>query len=251
MKQQSSYEMDGESRDLLLFDYLEGNLTEEKTCALEEALATDPELCAELEIWKESFVVQDFYDIKVLEEQLVKSKSHSYTLSGPSAGFMLVLITALFSFLPVGEQKEKVAFHKTVSLPIPAAIAENVKVEEVAAEQRGVSKPIALQLPVAYKFAEALVLEETDDAATNAEQEKELPHLEKLVPVDAAASINDIQAVDIKWVKLQKILQLKVVSHKKQRQIRRIKEKALQQRKANEFFKGNRPYVVPLDTKNF
>ena len=249
MKKQSSYEMDGESRDLLLFDYLEGNLTEEKAHALEEAMAADPELCAELESWKESFVVQDFYATDALEAHLLKVNYQIFSFSGPAAGFMLVLITALFSFLPIGEQNEEKVFHKTVTLPVPAAIAENIEIEEVTAEQSGVNKTIVLQLPVAQKFAAAL--QEYDDAATNAEQEKELPHLEKFVPVDAVASIKEVQAIDVKWVKPQKILELKAVSHKKQRQIRQMKEKALQQRKANEFIKGNRPYVVPLDTKNF
>ena len=136
MKQQSSYNEDGESRDLLLFEYLEGNLTEEKARALEEALLTDPELRAELECWKESYVVQDFYATGQLEEQLLKGHNKSFSFSGPTAGFVLVLITSLFSFLPIADQQEQVLHPKPLLLRkiarMDAPNAESSKAEALA-----------------------------------------------------------------------------------------------------------------------
>ena len=249
MKQQSSYEMDGESRDLLLFNYLEGNLTEEKALALEAALAADPALIAELESWKESFVVQDFYNTAALEAQLLKPKSPAFSLSGPAAGFLLVFVSSLFSFLSVNEMPSEALLPKAESLSFPAMAvetpAENPEVEKQ--ESKAESAPRA----AAIVLAKALASEEGDAVVSN-DAAAELPEVASIFPLESAsASAEYIQTVDIKRVRQKKALEPKIVSRKEQRRIRKMKEKAQQQKMANEFIKGNRPYVVPLDTKNF
>lgn len=56
---------------------------------------------------------------------------------------------------------------------------------------------------------------------------------------------------DIPRITVKKMPAIHTITRKQQRQIAKMKERALQRRRANEFLKGNIPYVVPLDNRNF
>lgn len=254
MKKQASFNLDQESRELLLFDYLEGNLTAEMAAQLEEAMATDPDLCAALDSWKESYVVQDFYATHKLEEQLLAIPPKSFSLSGPLVGFSLVLITALLSFLAVGEQSEKHILPAEVVTPIGLGEKEP-EVLESAVETTKAQSEEALLPGAAVKSDESVeaVLAIETLTPPRGELKYELPAMQALMPVADPVTFDadGVQFIVPKLVHHQLVVQPKEISRKQQRQIRRMKARALQQRKANEFMKGNRPYVVPLNTKNF
>jgi hypothetical protein len=61
----------------------------------------------------------------------------------------------------------------------------------------------------------------------------------------------DIPRAGLHKIQIKKTATLRKVSGKERRRIERMKERVLQRRVANKFMKGNVPYVVPLDTKNF
>ncbi|MBD0256375.1 MAG: hypothetical protein ICV83_11710, partial [Cytophagales bacterium] len=52
-------------------------------------------------------------------------------------------------------------------------------------------------------------------------------------------------------VKRVKVLAPRTLTRQQQRAIARMKRRAIQRRKANEFLKGNVPYVVPLNPNSF
>jgi hypothetical protein len=52
-------------------------------------------------------------------------------------------------------------------------------------------------------------------------------------------------------VKKVKVPVTKTLTRQQRRAIARMKRRALEQRKANEFLKGNIPYVVPLNPNSF
>lgn len=254
MKKGAFYEMDAESKDLLLFDYLEGNLTPERARELEEALVEDPDLRSELAHWKESFVVQDFWPTNALEEQMLLKAGKTFTFTAPAAGFVVVFLASLFSFLPISEQPQ---------MPLLLPVAE-LKVQAPAPE----AKVQPALVPAQPKVPLGLTEYGVDKAATAAE--KELPllnHQQEVVPKRAVpqsimyqqplhVSLTEKVAGAVEAPHLTNNLQAqqlepRKISKKAARQISRMKKKARQRKQAAEFLKGNRPYVVPLDTKNF
>ena len=199
MKQHPSY-MDGESWDLLLFDYLEGNLTEARAQELEMALATDPALRAELESWKESFVVQEFYPTGALEEQLLQVVPKPFSFSGPAAGFMLVLLTSLFSFLPIEDQAENKVFSKAAIVIALPPVGDNTKEQEVVEPEKKpkpaqASVQLASSIPATATGAEAQMALEPVDAAvlpliSGRVPEELVPLQEKNIPTVTVKKVN-------------------------------------------------------------
>ncbi|WP_224997561.1 hypothetical protein [Cesiribacter sp. SM1] len=250
MKEPTTYEMNEESRDLLLFDYLEGNLTEERAAMLKKALSTDHQLQAELELWKDSFVVQEFYATDVLEDKLLRKVKKPFPVTGPAAGFLLLLVASLLSFIPAGEDEHVTYFIKR---PLPesplteAAPADEKALEaEVNAGAPAIPSNLALQRP-----AEQQIVVVAPPVAVS-DRLAALPHTLGGMPETKDSFLKTaVPAVMESRESPARLHPTKEYSRKKERQIRRMKEKALQQKKANEFIKGNRPYVVPLDTQNF
>ena len=249
MIKHSSFEMDGESRDLLLFDYLEGNLSAERAAMVEEALAHDPDLRAELEMWRESFVVQDFYATDALEAELLRKSSKPFSFSGSAAGFLVVLVTSMFSFIPVGE-KEASLLHDRIGLPL--AEVDAVQETDDAKVEDGETKAILVHDSAPHKSTNTPAAAAETDNILIFKQEELLPHAKRLKPEEGAIILVKVEPAAVnKQEQKARQPQSKKFSRKQERQVKRMKRKALQQKKANEFIKGNRPYVVPLDTQNF
>lgn len=249
MKELTTYEMNEESRDLLLFNYLEGNLTEERAAMLEKALSTDHELQAELELWKESFMEQEFYATDALEDQLLQKVKNPFSFSGPAAGFLLLLVASLFSFIPTGEEEHVAHSIKRVLPDSPVAAAAS---GEKASETAVCSDAPAIQTnsaPHPREEQQAILI-----APPVALTERiEAMHYVIVGKSESWGLFPDINLPVVIKSKEQPthLHSSKEISRKKERQIRRMKEKGLKQKRANKFIKGNRPYVVPLDTRNF
>ena len=83
-----------QATDRLLFQYLEGELTDAQIRTLEARLAADPALRGELELWRAAFVTPDACDTSALENRLLKEPAPP---AGPSVvrwGVGLVLAWA-------------------------------------------------------------------------------------------------------------------------------------------------------------
>ncbi|EMR03096.1 anti-sigma factor [Cesiribacter andamanensis] len=254
MSTASSFIWDEESRDLLLFDYLEGNLPEEKAAMLEQALAADPALQAALSSWQASVVAEPYYPTGQLEAALLKIPQASPGLSYSGLAWSVVLLL-LLSLMPAAhyplqlppahaEQQAQDLAKDSLHQP-PQKLQEAAPplsdaaspIEQAAASSIGSRQPLQaasplLQSPVVPLAEQLPVLDK--QAPAEVQVQRVLP---PLYPLPAKAQPRQIAP--------------KQISRQQARQIRHMKEKALRQKQANEFMKGNRPYVVPLDTKNF
>ena len=234
--------------DELLFEYLEGTLSEEQVTELERRLATDSTLRQELEHWKEAFVDQDFYDTQLLEESLRQPTTRMITI--PTSALLVALLTSALSVFPIAAVKESIVQTSPVVMPAPVVAPAT---SEMAA--------VAKQLPPAVikpRFPRVLLppLKPATISPPRAASENVSP-AEKLQPRMLPPGVRlpnaDISALETRMtgVHLEKAAVARVLTRKERRQIERMKEKARQERAANEFLKGQVPYVVPLNTNNF
>lgn len=268
-------------QDLLLFAYLEGELNETQKRELEAKLLTDPGLQLEMESWQEAFIEQDFYDTHRLEESLMDIagiRLKPWYTQVSLYMFVCVLGISLFSFLPLNKQEGAVIKAPVSDQTIAAAETEEMKQQKKAAPDKEVSfmeiEPTKLQPERSISIGEQAEAPELGSVFPKTTQgklassirenkasvekfisekpaEKTLPEIASL----GAALISTISNQAIPEIVPEKVKIKQEASHaisrKDQRSIRRKKEKALQERKAREFIKGNRPYVVPLNTQNF
>lgn len=250
MSTSKSFIWDEESRDLLLFDYLEGNLSEDKTAMLQQALAADPALQAELNSWQAGVVTAAFYPTGQLEEELLKIPQASPGLTYSGLAWSLVLLL-LLSLLPSADhplllqsgQEEKQPQQQVQDgqqQPLPEVVAPAREAAGTLAEasrSSNASLPLQAQSPAPLQPEIARV--------------EELPLLEPLSPEEEQVRLLVPKLQPLPAMEQPRQIAPKQISRQQARQIRKMKEKALQQRQANEFIKGNRPYVVPLEQKNF
>jgi hypothetical protein len=248
----SAEEWEGEELDKHLFDYLEANLPEEQTIALEQALASDAVLAGELDLWREALVSSGYPDTHLLEEKLLISipsvTDHRHSLSAGSATSLLVVVlfTGICCLWPVKVEKNISAAIQP--LPLPAVVLENTTTAPVTQVRLPEHIP-AIHLSRQYPDAEAKTVVPLPNGRMLPEPFS--PLLPLSLPVDTQISRLTIPAGANKKTSLKNLPITRVSSRKQARQIARMKERALQQRKANEFLKGRVPYVVPLNTRNF
>ncbi len=69
--------------------------------------------------------------------------------------------------------------------------------------------------------------------------------------VNEAIAQLPLTGIKVQKVKPKPIAVARTLSRRQGRTIMRMKEKARQQRQADQFLKGNVPYVVPLNSENF
>ena len=65
-----------EDIDIMLFDYLEGNLPEDEIKLIESQIASDPLIKEELTLWESSYIHEDFFDTSVVESSIYEKKFH-------------------------------------------------------------------------------------------------------------------------------------------------------------------------------
>jgi hypothetical protein len=68
------------------------------------------------------------------------------------------------------------------------------------------------------------------------------------VPAPEETGLGPVREQPVKKVKVPVA---KTLTRQQRRAVARMKRRAVQQREANEFLKGNVPYVVPLNSNNF
>jgi hypothetical protein len=234
---------DADENDLLLFNYLEGNLSAEEEKALESTLLTDVSLQAELSYWQETYIEPDSYGTNGLEAKLLLPQQTPVQSTGSFQVIIATLLASLLSLVPVPlafkSQDQLHSYPLSSILPAESKqvaqpdsrksidVLRPVKKETIIAEH---SKKFEVGKPILIDALPALSLQplsqnETGDLVLLAEKE-----------------------IKVYWKKKPAT---RILSGKERRNIARMKEKALQRRMANEFLKGRVPYVVPLNTNNF
>ena len=70
-----------ENIDLMLFDYLEGDLTSNEVSQIEMQIASDPLISEELNTWRKTYIKAELPDTKFFETQLLQPiNPFSFTL---------------------------------------------------------------------------------------------------------------------------------------------------------------------------
>lgn len=268
-----------EAQDLLYFEYLEGELSSEESSTLEQDLAANSALCEELESWKETYITQDFYETELLEEKLLSANQvpEKFTFSTSLNAVVLAVMTTLLSFMLItDESKERLRVIPEASTlaaieeAVPAKAEEEerpLKLEEVTKPVRPLKEGIENGKADARKvdeqpngMPEGMEEEETavpnstnqKESAANLSSRKLLTSIETLQMERNKHNVGDLlSGTEVQPVKILQKQKVSKISRKQQRMIEKKIDKALQERKAREFMKGNVPYVVPLNSQNF
>lgn len=168
-----------------------------------------------------------------------------------------VLLTALLNFmLMTDESKEPITIMPEVSA---VAAIDTEKTEESVAlldiESGNSSRTVAAvgrnNTEAVWQKQESIKLESEYQGAGRVGRQH-LPAVDGL-SMDIFSSIMDEREMDVevKRVRIPKKAKENNISRRQQRMIEKKKGKALQERQAREFMKGNVPYVVPLNSQNF
>lgn len=234
------------SRDWLLFQYVEGELGDAQVRQLETQLASDEALREELTLWEEAFVEDETYDTHTLEARLRIADTSSWIYFRTGIGMLVVWLMASFSF-PTAMQSQKQ--HVT----IPATVEKTVKPSLSATTNPAPIQPLT-DWPARKTNRNILRIHPKDDAKDTQPlrgHTSVLPLLEPSVQLKPDSTDPATYHWQVKTVNRVAKTQSKKLTRQEQRQNLRMKEKACQQRQANEFMKGNEPYVVPLNSTNF
>lgn len=236
--------------DLHMFEYLEGHLSPDLAYELESQATFDDSLEEELNCWKAAFIEQGFRNTELLEEKLyqipsVFKKNTTTNIYFPT----LAILTIMLSFVPLSFERysSSSASEHVVHLE-PKYIRESEKKSqspdltnfETTMDIKKVANKAAIMAPKEQhtennlEFQEIVPLEPLKEAESNyvANISTKIAFIDE--PVEKSNS-----NPKSKRPKLSK---------KTRRTIEKFKEKALQERRAMEFMKGNKPYVVPLNS---
>lgn len=231
--------------DEIIFDYLEGNLSENERSAFEILLSTDQQLSAQVKAWRNTYVLETFPITKDLETHilaLVKRRTWMFSLNT----FIYVLLVTLFTSMPSEEPVTTSGWSgNTVQTTNNTGAEKNCETKFTG--------------PVRLKSIKARA--DVQITATGDVKEKTLPtheddirllRIPNTLPLHAPLSLEKIEMINrpVKILRTTKS-SVKQLSKKELRQIRRKKLEDYKLKSQKEFLKGNVPYVVPLDINNF
>jgi hypothetical protein len=228
-----------ENIDLMIFDYLEGNMTMEEQLDFEANAAVDALLKEELEIWQSTYIASEIPDTGVLESALIQKPS-------PFSSFTFYLNTLLIiavSFISNTQIERE--FNAVQIMDIPSI--ELVKrAPTYFKEENGRYIPVIHKVDMGDKTAS----EEIDELPLESNQASLMILSTRALNFDEYL-INPIETVKISGVEYTFPKEQKKMDRKQLRQLKKMRNKAARQRRAYEFMQGDVPYVVPIDTRNF
>ena len=231
-----------ENIDVMLFDYLEGNLSEEESVRVESQIASDPLIKQELNIWKQSYVESEDYTTSILESQLLHSPgSFSFTLFLNS--ILVVCLTIISSTNPK---------------PDPFSISQShTKNSEVMKGEKlqSLFSYHSIGIPViSLKSLSEVQTMESNELMSNVKISHhpalQLPEMSMLTPARNETLIILPKTMVVEQEQEGELCTIKEL-RKKEKAIRKMHKKAERERMAFEFMKGDIPYVVPVNPNNF
>jgi hypothetical protein len=239
---------DENSLDLLLFRYAEGDLGADQARELEARLASDAALRDELSFWKESFVEPDVYDTTHLESGMLVPVEPRWT--GSYFGtwvFVLTLMVSLFRPVPVEMETRTALILAPVITPVET---------DIVTESRNSGEPTTLSrithIPVTPRKKPMPEVTEVERNVNESIISSLIPEIKsRPLEVKEAIARLSLTGVRVQKVKHKPVAGARTLTRRQQRKILKMKEKARQQRQADQFLKGNVPYVVPLNSENF
>ena len=233
-------------QDELIFDFLEGNLSHDE----EEAfliLKEENELFnRQVRLWQNTYMKEPLPSVELLERRLIIQPGR-HTVNFSSRIYMVLIIMLTYVTLP-GDGVEKY---------VPGAITkvthDNTPIPEETADQASkiifdcmedqnivVKRTVQTQSEVVTK----------DDRPINQPAVLSKPDLEALFMTEQLI----LKKIEVRKGETPKPNSVAARKKWSRREMRMIRQKLWQDsdtRKANEFQKGNVPYVVPLNSNNF
>lgn len=229
-----------ENMDLMIFEYLEGNMSMEEQYDFEAQAAVDELLKEELELWKSTYITSEIPDTGVLENALIQKPS-------PFTSFTFYLNTILIvaiSFISNTQIEKEIDVVHRIEIP---SIELVKKVPANFKEENGRFIPAIHKIDMEDKTA----FEEIEELS-QPKNKVFLTYLKTRSLYFDEYWMDPNEHVEISKVKHVKIFKDQKKTDRKQlRHLRKMRNKAARQRRAHEFMKGDVPYVIPIDTKNF
>lgn len=246
-----------ESMDMLLFDYLEGNLSEEKAIEFEKELASDLSLQEELGIWKSAHIDSEDYDTAEIESTILNKTIPSYHITSFLNMFLIGCVVFISSVQPkvdghhspLMEMGELDEFNVTTEKSALTEEKSTSIVEEgtvITEEKTEFTELARIPVQATIKPTHEVLIEKTIDQKIDRIQ---VTVIEKL-PICSDTYLMTL-TIQTKSTATSKTSVRKKPDRKALKGIRKMKKKAIEDRMANEFIKGNVPYVVPINTSNF
>ena len=230
-----------ENIDLMLFDYLEGDLTSNEVSQIEMQIASDPLISEELNTWRKTYIKAELSDTKFFETQLLQPiNPFSFTLFINS-----ILVICLTLISSTNRQL----------IPSSTPMTNNQNLYSITAKQ-----PIS-QLSYSIIDIEPFLIRPTANfTPSHKVASKEVEGTEyKFIPNSAMVTFSpkwaDYPMSYPKSIKFRREIDLLIITpkelRKKDKALRRMRKKAQRDRMASEFIKGDIPYVVPVNPTNF
>lgn len=231
-----------EDIDIMLFDYLEGNLPGDEIKLVESQIAADPLIREELNSWKQSYLKPDHYSIptEALETQLLRNPgSFSFTLFLNSV--LLVCLTLISSKNPtINPSPESIIHRQTISLMDATKPKLHISILPVTVSEQQIKASNDIT-PIQKVTREPAVI------APSLAQVSEIANLSPKQPEYVAKHPAFIEISNTAGSSVITKKELR----KREKALRQMKRKAVRARMASGFLKGDIPYVVPVDPNNF
>ncbi|HYG40802.1 MAG TPA: hypothetical protein VD908_19390, partial [Cytophagales bacterium] len=227
--------------DQIIFEYIEGELPLEDKEVFELRLLKDDEIKEQVELWKVTIISEGFSYTSELEQKLfVKSRRQWWNLSLNSILFVSFLLFIIHATLKEPELSEvgveKRSFFQEKILRDESKLGFNKK-EIYKYENTGI---VETPQEVLFDTIQVCYEEKVENKTLHEVQKKGLV---------IGATIFLTNTYPVKRMKIKKAK--RTLTRKEVRAGNRKTRKDTERRIANQFRKGNVPYVVPLDVSNF
>ena len=221
---------ENENTDVLLFEYLEGNLSLEDASLIDDKLQIDQTLSEELSLWKETYLKSDFYDTSLLEKRILNPNTHSFNFTSWLNTFLFLGLVVVLSF-----KSENVGPGMSINATLRVDNFQMAGEDKERAESFGSQKVVEPEFRSIETFTE-----ETQAARVVKVTRVNISPMESLdpvfFPIDKPEDLIEIKSMRV---------ETKISEMKKKEKRRR----SVYKRTRLEF--GSGYYAVPLDTKNF
>ena len=238
----------------VFFDYYEGNLSEDDKAKLFSFLDKNPLLYQDFTLWKDAYVHVLLPVTDKLESRLVKEEKARYqtnkSLSYKTIAFFGVgFLCWLFSDTHL-DNKSKESVQPIAKIEMPKKFDSPQKRSKIK-----VNKTIAITIEKsrADSWIHVIPTQQSSNSDTisphSDRRERETTRIDPI-------AISDTVAIDKENLLNQNLIKTETtpantLSKKGLRIINKAKEKAKIHRKEQEFLKGDKPYVVPIDPTRF
>ena len=240
----------------VFFDYYEGNLSEDDKAKLFSFLDENPLLCQDFTLWKDAYVHDALPVTDHLENSLVRDEKAAYhfnkSLAYKLIAFLGVCSLCWFISNTYLDKKSKDSVEPIVKLEESQKLDFPKKKSKIKANKASIIITKASQTDSLVASMSTREMTKPDTIFSHSDMG------EKVTTRIAPIAMSDTVALDKEAFSNQDQNSIKTattptssLSKKELRKINKAKEKAKILRQEQEFLKGDKPYVVPIDPMRF